>query len=796
MNNSQNVNIEKELSDIIAKIKEYMPGFNDENFVKAFKFAKKAHEGQMRKDNATPYIFHPIATVKILTKLHVDEDTLIAAITHDVPEDTTKTLKDIERLFGKKVAFLVNGITKLSKVHYRYDMEERQVESLKKLLIHSAKDPRVILVKLADRLHNMRTINFVKPEKRIRIAKETLEIYVPIANLLGIEKIKKPLEDLCFKILFPKDYEIIEEKLAETKIRQANLLEETIKAVKDAIKKEDIEIVEIYGREKAAYSVFHKTKRDDKTPDELEDLLALRIITKNIKDCYVILGIIHSLFRPKPGRFKDYIAVTKPNGYQSLHTIVFGIKGQITEFQIRTEKMHLEAQYGIASHYFYRESQKKGKTLSGTQSKWAQKILEYQKTNYDNNANFIEDLKLDVFHDRIFTFTPKGDTIDLPKSATAIDFAYAIHTDVGNNAIKAEINGEIMPLTSVLKTGDIIKILISDIPKGPNREWLIFAKTNIAKNKIRESLHKISRKKKLSIGRRLLQKEFDRAGAGLLEEMSKKKIRELILKVGAHAKCKTLDDVMVAIGEGSINPVHVIQILYPTKGFLKQDAYSIIKRFLHLRAPDKKRITIKIKAIDRIGIGRDLLSVLSDQHINVASLKVTPFRLQNIFAMHVIMDIDSFEQLSYICEKLENIDEVLEVRRQISSSKALFYVMAVATFILWVVHPFLTIYLSSNPTLNLPHDILMYGGMFMLFYLVYLLQKATKRTFPELRETGKSLWILTFIIGNIALLIIILEFYVLEKLLNWIFIFIIIVLMYAYLITEYIRYKKGSNSDS
>ena len=796
MNNTRNVNIEKELEGIIQEIKTYMPGLNEENFIKAFHFAKNAHEGQFRKDNITPYITHPIETVKILTNLHVDEDTLIAAITHDVPEDTSKTLKDIERLFGKKVAFLVNGITKLSKVHYRYDMEERQIESLKKLLIHSAKDPRVILVKLADRLHNMRTIEYVKPEKRIRIAKETLEIYVPIANLLGIEKLKKPLEDLCFKILFPKDFEMIEEKLTETKIKQANLLEQTIKAVKEAINKEGTPIINMYGREKAAYSVFQKTRRENKTPDELEDLLALRIITKDIKDCYIILGIIHSLFRPKPGRFKDYIAVTKPNGYQSLHTIVFGIKGQITEFQIRTEKMHIEAQYGIASHYFYRESQKRGSELTDAQTRWAQKILEYQKTNYDNNTNFMEALKLDVFHDRIFTFTPKGDTIDLPKGATVIDFAYAIHTDVGNNAVKCEVNGEIVPLTTVIKTGDIIKVIISEIPKGPNREWLIFAKTNLAKNKIRESLHKISRKKKLSIGRRLLQKEFDRAGAGLIEEMPKKKIKELIIKVGGFAKCKNLDDVMVAIGEGSINPVQIIHVLYPAKGFLTQDFYTIIKRFLHLEKSDKKRVAIKIKAIDRIGMGRDLLTILRDQNINVISLKVTPYRLQNVFAMHVIMDVDSFEQLSYICEKLENIDEVLEVRRKLSANKFSFYIMAIITFAIWGAHPFLTNYLSRNPLFNIPNDILMYGGIIMLFYLVYLLRKTTKRTFPELRETGKILWLLTFIIGNFALLTVILELYFDAKRFNWIITIGITLLMYAYLLTEYLRYKESSKPEA
>jgi len=796
MENTQKVNTEKELKGIIEAVKSYMPDFDDQKFVKAFRFAQEAHEGQFRKDDETPYIIHPIEAVKILTQLHTDEDTLIAAMTHDVPEDTSKTLKDIERLFGTKVAFLVSGITKLSKVHYRYDMAERQVESLKKLLIHSAKDPRVILVKLADRLHNMRTLEYVKPEKRLRIAKETLEIYVPIANLLGIDKLKKALEDLCFKNLFPKDYEQIEEKIFETKIRQANLLEETIKTIKESIKKEGILITDIYGRTKSAFSVFNKTRRENKTLGELEDLLALRIITKGIKDCYIVLGIIHSLFKPKPGRFKDYIAVPKPNGYQSLHTIVFGIKGQITEFQIRTEQMHLDAQFGIAAHYFYRESQKKDESLTDKQTKWAKKILEYQKSNFDNE-NFIEALKIDVFHDRIFTFTPKGDTIDLPKGATAIDFAYSIHTDVGNNAVKCEVNGEVVPLTSVLKTGDIIKILLSDILKGPNREWLIFAKTNLAKNKIRESLHQISRKKKLSIGHRLLQKEFDRAGVGLIEEMPKKKIKEMISKVGGYTKCKSLEDTLVSIGEGTINPVHVIHVLYPKKGFLTHDAFSILKRFFHLKHSKKKKVSIKIKATDRIGMGRDLLAVLSEQSINIISVKVTPFRLENIFTMHVVMEVDSFEQLSYICEKLENVDEVIEVRRKFYRNKVAFFITAFLALGIWIAHLLFIIYKWS--VFDHPREYALFGGIFVLLFLIYELKKASKRTFPEIRDTSKKLWLLTFFIGNLALGTVIYELvttddYTLKEY-NMIIILVLVILIYGYLYSDYMEYKKSLNSE-
>jgi GTP pyrophosphokinase len=794
MTNPKNVNIEKDVKQIISEVNKYLPEFDEKKFLKAYDFAKKAHKGQFRKDKKTPYIAHPLKTVKILTKLHVDENTLIAALVHDVPEDTEKTLRDVEKLFGKKVAFLVNGITKLSKVYYRHDMAERQIESLKKLLIHSAKDPRVILIKLADRLHNMNTLEYVRPEKRLRIAKETLEIYVPIANLLGIEQMRKKLEDLCFKYVFPKEYEKINNKLAETKLQQANLLEGTIKEVKSELENEGLSNVKIEGREKSPYSIYKKTLRKEKSPDELEDLLALRIIVNSVKDCYTTLGIIHSIYRPKPKRFKDYIAVPKSNGYRSLHTIVFGLKGQITEFQIRTEEMHLDALYGIAAHYFYRTKQNKEEMYAKKHSQWAKKILEYQKANYDSE-HFLEALKIDIFQDRIFTFTPKGDTIDLPRGATAIDFAYAIHTEVGNNALKAEINGVISPLTTTLKTGDVVSIITSPQQKGPSREWLIFAKTNLAKNKIREALRAISRKKKYSIGRKLLQKEFDRAGIGLIEEIPKKKIKELTAKYEAAHNCNTYQDVVIAVGEGTINPVDVVKILYPRHGFMPMDTHGFLKKLFGSPKPGKKRVELKIRAVDRIGAGRDILGILSEQNINIIKLKVSPRRFHDIFAMHVILEVDSFDQLSYICEKMDQIDEIIEVQRQFHTRKIPFYTLAALTIALWVIHPLSVYYFSHETLVETPINFILYGGIVMLFLLVYQLKKITKKSFPEIRETGKTLWLLTFLIGNFALLTIIGEIYFLELYFNWFLVFGLILFIYAYLASEYIEYKQESESE-
>ncbi len=789
MTKAQNVNAEKTLEMIVKKVKKYLPDFDKEKFSKAYEFAQRAHKGQLRKDNKTPYILHPLKSAHILTNLHVDEDTLIAAMLHDVPEDTEKSLRDIETQFGKKIAFLVNGITKLSKVYYRHDMAERQIESLKKLLIHSAKDPRVILIKLADRLHNMTTLKNVKPEKRVRIAKETLEIYVPIANLLGIEEIKKKLEDECFKHLFQKEYEKIEKILNDTRIRQENILNETKRLIKKELKKESVQNYEIYGREKSRYSAFKKSLRKNKSAEELEDLLAIRIIVNNIKECYLVLGIIHSLFKPKPGRFKDYIAVAKANGYQSLHTVVFGVRGQTTEFQIRTEQMHVEAQYGIAAHYFYKDAHLEG-DFNEKHSKWAQKILEYQKANYDSE-HFLEALKIDIFQDRIFTFTPKGDTIDLPKGATAVDFAYSIHTEVGDNAQKAVKNGQIIPLTTILKTGDVVNIITSDQPTGPNREWLIFAKTNLAKNKIREALRKNSRRKKLSIGRRLLQKEFDRAGVGLIEKTPRKKIRQIISRYKNEFKTTNFEDILVRIGEGSINPLEILTKIYPSETLIREKKMSFFRRLFHQKALNKKQVSLRIKAMDRIGAGRDLLAILSDNDINVISLKIAPRKFQNKFTMILNLEMESYEKFSYLCEQLEQVDEIIEVSRSMNRNKKIFWGLAAFTLAIWVMHPFVTYYFAINKISSIPQKIALYGGLVMLIFLVYMIKKISNKSFPELRDSGsKKLWVITFLIGNFALLMLIAEIYFYKIPSNWFLITALIVFIYAYIISEYYSYKK------
>ncbi|MCD6109805.1 bifunctional (p)ppGpp synthetase/guanosine-3',5'-bis(diphosphate) 3'-pyrophosphohydrolase [bacterium] len=783
MSNYKKVNIDRKLDKILRKIKEYLPDFDKKKFLEAFRFAEKAHQGQLRKDNKTPYIMHPLEVVLTLTKLHADESSLISGLIHDVPEDTDRTIQDVKNLFGEEIAFLVDGITKLSKVYYRHDMAERQIESLKKLLLHSAKDPRVILIKLADRLHNMSTLQFVKPEKRFRIAKETLEIYVPIANLLGMDEIKKQLEDYCFQYLFQKDYEKIQRVLTNMKIKQTNVLGKTIDIIKKELNNENLKNPDIYGREKSPYSVFKKTIRKNEKPEELEDLLALRIIVNNIKECYLVLGIIHSIFKPKPGRFKDYIAVPKPNGYQSLHTVVFGYKGQTTEFQIRTRNMHLDAQYGIAAHYFYKTKGNNDANYKKRHSKWAQKILEYQKSSQDS-ADFLEALKLDIFQDRIFIFTPRGDTIDLPRGASAIDLAYNIHTDIGNSALKAEINGKIVPLTYTLETGDVVNIITANQPMGPNREWLIFAKTNLAKNKIRETLRKSSRIKKLSVGRKLLQKVFDRAGVGLIEEIPKRKVKELTHL--CNTKCKTMNDILISVGEGSINPLDILRTIYPSKRFISNKRGFFEKLFKKTKK-NRKKVSLKIKALDRIGAGRDLLGILSEQNVNITSLKVSPKRSQNVFTMTVNLEVESFNQLTYICTQLEQVEDIIEVQRRFHKKRFGFYALATITILLWVLHPAAIIFYSDE---SRTHSFIMYGGIVILFFLIYSLKRVTERNFPEFRDAGnKKLWYFTFLIGNFALLTLIIELlygihYDITLILG------LFLIVYGYFIAEYLHYKK------
>ncbi|HAZ16318.1 MAG TPA: hypothetical protein DCY49_00260 [Candidatus Jacksonbacteria bacterium] len=466
------------IESLIEIIKLNKLNIDTQKVKQAFEFAQKAHEGQTRK-TGEPYITHPLAVAMTLADLRLDEATIVAGLLHDVPEDTKKTLIDVRKDFGSDVAMLVEGITKLGKVKYRGI--ERYVENLRKMFIAMAADIRTIFIKFADRIHNLQTIEALDAKKAERIAKETLTIYAPIANRLGINVLKDVLEDLAFQHAYPKEYKNVTALLDGGQKQRDRCYLSVHTAVLDALNKENIQVVSFYGRTKQPYSLYRKLQQHSNDPNKIFDLLAMRLIVPTIQDCYAVLGIINALYRPLPGRIKDYIAQPKPNGYQSLHTTVLCDRS-IIEFQIQTPEMHEQAEYGIASHWHYDEE---GARISDKDITWVQELARWQEEIKDEKK-YLESLKIDVFQNRIFVFTPKGDVIDLPEDSTPVDFAYHIHSDIGNKCASAKINGQIAKLDEKLKSGDVIEIIIDKNRKGPNTNWLKFVKTQQARAKIRQ----------------------------------------------------------------------------------------------------------------------------------------------------------------------------------------------------------------------------------------------------------------------------------------------------------------------
>lgn len=466
---------------IVNKTKENNPNDDTELLELACEFARKAHGSQKRR-TGEPYIQHSYHTAYVLAQIKADLSTIIAGVLHDVPEDTEYTLEDIKKNFGEEIAGLVEGITKLSKIKYRG--EERYRESLRKMFLAMVHDLRVILIKFSDRLHNLRTLDALPPEKRIRIAKETMEIYAPIAELLGIWRLKWQMEDICFKYLHPEEYKQMQYEYEVEKKTERNQYIQQVKNVLGQKLKDAGINYKIEGRFKHLYSIYKKMQRKDRKFDEIYDVFALRVIVPTVSDCYKAMGIIHSIWRPKPERIRDYIAVPKPNGYRSLHTTVFGPENKATEFQIRTMEMHEESLYGIAAHWYYKQKYNSDPKFF-KEPAWVKEILEIQKEAKDTNE-FLNKVKFDVFQNRIFVFSPRGDVFDLPEDATPVDFAYLVHTEIGNKATGALVNNKMTSLDHPLKKGDTVEIITEKNRKGPSRNWLKFVKTNRAREKIRQ----------------------------------------------------------------------------------------------------------------------------------------------------------------------------------------------------------------------------------------------------------------------------------------------------------------------
>jgi guanosine-3',5'-bis(diphosphate) 3'-pyrophosphohydrolase len=468
-------------------LKQNPERYNIDAIYQAYLSAKNCHRGQKRK-SGEPYICHPLRAAIEVAKLEIDTPTVEAAILHDVVEDTPCNLETIKKNFGDEVAFLVNGVTKLG--HIKYRGVEEEVENFRKMIIAMSEDIRVILIKLMDRFDNMRTLEFLPAEKRRRIAIETLDIYAPIAHRLGIGELAGNLEDLAFPYVYPKEYEWLTKTVSERYEERKRYLENLLPIVEKALKDAGVSLISISTRPKHYYSLYKKLLRKDMNLDLIYDLVAMRIIVENVESCYATLGIIHSLWKPVPGRIKDYIALPKPNGYRSLHTTVFGPNGKLVEIQIRTKEMHEEAERGIAAHWHYTEKKNIGKNFDKIPKEfaWVTQLQKWQE-EHDIKDDFIESLKIDFFKDRIFVITPKGDVLDLPEGSTPVDFAYHIHTDIGNQCAGAKVNGKIVPLDYRLSSGDIVEILTQK-NKMPSEQWLEFVKTSFARNKIKEALKK------------------------------------------------------------------------------------------------------------------------------------------------------------------------------------------------------------------------------------------------------------------------------------------------------------------
>lgn len=541
--------------DLVANIRKYHPSDDISMVEKAYKIAYDAHKEQKRK-SGEPYIIHPLCVAIILSGLELDKETIVAGILHDVVEDTIMTTEEISAIFGEEVALLVEGVTKLTQISWSTDKVEIQAENLRKMFLAMAKDIRVILVKLADRLHNMRTLQYMKPEKQKEKARETMDIYAPIADRLGISKIKTELDDLSLRYLEPEVYAELSEKIALRQDAREAFVHGIMREVKKHMDDSEIE-VRIDGRVKHFFSIYKKMVNQKKTLDQIYDLFAVRIIVETVKDCYAALGVIHELYKPIPGRFKDYIAMPKPNMYQSLHTTLIGNGGQPFEIQIRTFEMHRTAEYGIAAHWKYKESGS-GQTASDSAEaklSWLRQILEWQRDMSDNKE-FLSLLKsdLDLFSDSVYCFTPTGDVKNLPSGSTPIDFAYSIHSAVGNKMVGARVNGRLVTIEYVIQNGDRIEIITSQNSKGPSRDWLKLVKSTQAKNKINQWFKTELKEDNIMRGRDLIDK-YCRAKGISFSDINKPEFTDKVMKRYAF---KDWDSVLASIGHGGLKEGQVI----------------------------------------------------------------------------------------------------------------------------------------------------------------------------------------------------------------------------------------------
>ncbi|MHB1345952.1 MAG: RelA/SpoT family protein [Candidatus Humimicrobiaceae bacterium] len=710
---SENTDIDKNYEELISSIKAYNQKVDENLIQKAFLTAKKYHANQFRK-SGEPFIMHPIEVAKILAIIELDQASIIAAILHDLVEDTDFSIEKVREEFGEEIANIINGVTKLEKIIF-HSKEERQVENLRKMIIAMSEDVRIIIVKLADRLHNMRTLSSLSKEKIQIKSLETLEVYAPIAHRLGISQIKSELEDLSFKHLYPRQYIKIKKMLSEKVEERKELIDEAIDIVREKLDEVGIS-ADISGRVKNYYSIYNKLTVQNKTLENIYDLIAIRIIVNDLKSCYGVLGIIHSNWKPVPGRFKDYIANPKFNMYQSLHTTVIGKKGIPVEIQIRTFEMHKIAEYGIAAHYKYKEGDIKPDEFD-KRIAWIRQLLDWQK-ELKSPQDYMESLKLDLFEDEVFVFTPKGKVVNLPRKSTVIDFAYAIHTDIGQNCIGAKINSQMVPIETSLENGDIVEIIVSKTPKGPSRDWLNIVKTAKAINKIKQWFSREERQESLNAGKEIMLKilrknglSFKTVNLAVFEEVAKEmtfdKAETLFRNIGTHkisahqvftkilkklnqqdtiAKEMTLEDIhqkeqvrkpssgiSVKGMEGVLvfmakccNPVPGDKIIgYITRGrgiSVHREDCTNFKNLMQ-NAPLKFNVEIEIEALDRTKLLKDITNLISEYDLNIVSATGGTQRKNGFAKFKFTIEVSNKYILKDVINNLRNIDSVYDVYR-------------------------------------------------------------------------------------------------------------------------------------
>ena len=587
----------KTLEELCEKIQAYFPGADLSLIEKAYRFSEDAHTGQIRR-SGEPYISHPLGVAAILADLHLDLPSIATGLLHDTVEDTHATLADIEREFGKSIAELVDGVTKISKMNFRHT-HEKQGENIRKMIVAMGKDVRVILVKLADRLHNMRSLNHMPPEKQARIAQETLDIYSPLAGRLGIMSLKIELEDLSFRYSKPDSYYQLAQKIAMKSKERERYIDDTKRFLTNELSSRTKLKFEVYGRPKHLYSIFRKMQFRSLDYEQIYDVLAFRVLVGSVSECYEVLGHVHALWKPIPGRFKDFIAMPKVNNYQSLHTTVIGPGAERIEIQIRTRDMHAVAERGIAAHWKYKEGKStSGNDLGEQRFDWLRDLVSlHQQTR--NSDEFLETVKTDLFDREIYVFTPKGDVRELPDGSTPIDFAYAVHTDVGNHCAAARVNGKLVPLKTRLKSGDTIEVITS-AHQQPSKDWLKFSVTTRAKSKIRWFVKNEQRKRALELGREILEKDFRKFGHNLQKALKETpETLEKLRSLGAN----DVEDLFVHVGYGKLVGKDVVEKFFPGAKAVEEEKPSFLQRVVQSAANKSKRA----KSIIRVDGMDDML---------------------------------------------------------------------------------------------------------------------------------------------------------------------------------------------